>query len=270
MLKITRRTEHRQITLDEFIRQKASMPYKSWRQTGKTCNFLLIFGGSAMLFSEETIEINWTREQAENYIKENHCEYLIDEVKAKYRKISDEELPFVVVATNIRNNFFKGYSGLWRRIEESAAYGTKHGFVRSEFGPTRKTIELMLAGEWDKKHLGRMMKNITNICANTAVQSAEAAITKRIMAELQWWLEETHKKSYIIEEVHDSISVVLYKPETEEILHKMKDLCERVVPEFSYSPVPFKVDCEISDLNKGQYYKGGSSPESFGIPWSEW
>ena len=270
MLKITRKTEHRQITLDEFIRQKASMPYKSWRQTGKTCNFLLIFGGSAMLFSEETIEINWTREQAENYIKENHCEYLIDEVKAKYRKISDEELPFVVVATNIRNNFFKGYSGLWNRIERERKYGEQHGYVRSVFGHMRKVVELMLAGEWDKRHLSRMLKNLQNITSNSNIQNMEASATKRVMYEMNEWLKDGGYRSYIWNEVHDSIDLCIYKGEENIVLRHLKELCERHLPEFGDSPVKLKVDCEISDLNKGQYYKGGSSPESYGIPWGEW
>ena len=270
MLKITRRTEHRQITLDEFIRQKASMPYKSWRQTGKTCNFLLIFGGSAMLFSEETIEINWTREQAENYIKENHCEYLIDEVKAKYRKISDEELPFVVVATNIRNNFFKGYKGLEDRIYREQNFAKRHGYTRCVFGATRKVIELMLAGEWDQKHLSRMLKNLNNICANSEIQTMEAAITKRAIYELKIWMDENHFKSYVYNEIHDSADFVIYKPEAIPILKKFKELCERYIPEFGDSPVRLKLDCEVSDIKKGQYFKGGVSPEVYGIPWNEW
>ena len=270
MLKITRKIEHRQITLDEFIRQKASMPYKSWRQTGKTCNFLLIFGGSAMLFSEETIEINWTREEAEKYIKDNHCEHLIEEVKAKYRKISDDELPFVVVATNIRNNFFDGYTGLRDRITRERKYAEEHGYVRSVFGHIRKVIELHLTGEWDKKHLSRMIKNLQNITSNSNIQNMEAAVTKRVMYEMNLWLRTNNYHSYLWNEVHDSIDLCLYKGEEESVLRHLKELCERHLPEFGDSPVKLKVDCEISDLNKGQYYKGGSSPESFGLAWNKW
>ena len=270
MIKITRKIEHRQITLDEFIRQKASMPYKSWRQTGKTCNFLLIFGGSAMLFSEQTIEINWTKEEAEKYIEDNHCEHLIEEVKAKYRKISDDELPFVVVATNIRDNFFKGYSGLWQRIEREQKFAAEHGYTRCVFGPTRKLIELMLKGSWDEKHLSRMIRNLNNVCANSEIQTMEAAITKRAMYELWVWMKEKNFKSYIYNEIHDSCDFVIYKPEAIEILKKFKELCERYLPEFGDSPVRLKLDCEVSDLNKGQYFKGGVSPEVYNIPWNSW
>lgn len=267
MLKITKRTEHREITVEEFAKMKSAKPYKSWRQTGKTCNFLLIFGGSAMIFSEQAIEINWTSEQCEEYIKENDCKFEIEDVKRKYRGISDEELPFVVVATKIRTNFFKGYPGLMERIDREKAFACKHGYVRSIFGHTRKEIELMLQGEWDKRNLSGMLRNIANISANTEIQNMEASITKRVMYEFQMWLKEHDYKTRLMNEIHDSIDLYLYKKEASIVLPKLKELCERDLIELSSSPIKLKVDCEISDITKGQYYKGGASPESFDIKW---
>lgn len=269
MLKITRRTEHRKITLDEFVRQKSSQPYKTWRQTGKTCNFLLIFGGSAMIFAEQSLELSWTLEQCWDYIKENDCYPELEEVKRVYRNISDDEAPFVACATRIRNNFFKGYPGLMRRIRINQAFAAKHGYVRSVFGHSRKEIELFLAGDWDRKNLSRMLRNLNNISANTDIQNMEGATTKRVMYEMQNWLEENGYKSRLWNEVHDSLDLYAYKPELKEVLTHLKHLCERQLPEMKGSSVPLVVDCEISDLNKGQYYKGGSSPESYGIKWDE-
>ena len=90
------------------------------------------------------------------------------------------------------------------------------------------------------------------------------------MYEMNEWLKAGGYRSYIWNEVHDSIDLCIYKGEENVVLHHLKELCERHLPEFGDSPVKLKVDCEISDLNKGQYYKGGSSPESYGIPWGEW
>ena len=39
-LKITRRTEHREITEEEFKRQKTMQPYAGQRQISKSLNFL--------------------------------------------------------------------------------------------------------------------------------------------------------------------------------------------------------------------------------------
>lgn len=269
MLKITRRVEHRKITLDEFVKQKACQPYKTWRQTGKVCNFLLIFGGSAMIFAEQSLELSWTLDQCWEYIRENHCEQELEDVKRIYKNISDEEAPFVACATRIRNNFFEGYPGLMRRIKFEQKFASQNGYVRSIFGHARKEIEMMLQGEWDKKHLSKMMRNLSNIAANSNIQNMEASITKRIMFEMQNWLKDNGYKTTLFSEIHDSIDLYIYKPELRDVLKKMKELCERKLPELSDSPITLTVDCEISDLTKGQYYKGGSSPESFGIKWNE-
>ena len=33
--------------------------------------------------------------------------------------------------------------------------------------------------------------------------------------------------------------------------------------------MPLLIDCEISDLNKGDYYKAGQAPEAFDVQWDE-
>lgn len=267
MLKIKRYTEHRELTLDEFIAQKNSHPFKDWRHIGKICNFLLIFGGSEMLFSEQALETNWDREQAVQFCEENNCVHEEEQVRRKYRGISDEEVPFVTAATYIRNGFFEGYEGLMNRIVREKNYGKTHGFIRSPFGHVRKVAELKYQGEHDKVVQGRMFRNLENICANSNIQNMEAAITKIYMVEIQNWLKENNMKSWVWNEIHDSIDIYVYKPELEVVLKKVKEICERPVPEMSHFPVPLTIDCEISDLNKGQYYKGGSSPASYGIEW---
>ena len=269
MLKITKHTEHRELTLDEFIKQKNSEPYSIWRHVGKTCNFLLIFGGSEMLFAEQALETTWTPEQCWNYINENNCEEELEQVKRKYKGISEEEAPYVAVATRIRDNFFKGYEGLWKRIEREVKYAHDHGYVRSPFGHVRKEIELMLEGEYDLKESSKMLRNLENISKNSNIQNMEASITKRVMYEMQNWLRDNGYKSRLWAEVHDSIDIFVYKPELHDVLAHLKHLCEREIPEFLGTKIPLKIDCEISDLTKGQYYKGGSSPESYGINWNE-
>ena len=46
-----------------------------------------------------------------------------------------------------------------------------------------------------------------------------------------------------------------------------KNLCERYIPEFPDDKIILKVDCEVSDLTQGDYYKGGREPLEFGVDW---
>ena len=49
----------------------------------------------------------------------------------------------------------------------------------------------------------------------------------------------------------------------------MKHVFERKIPELEKNWVPLIIDCEISDLNKGDYYKAGQAPEAFDVSWDD-
>ena len=51
------------------------------------------------------------------------------------------------------------------------------------------------------------------------------------------------------------------------MLAHTKHVMERAFPETKYGLIPLKIDVEVSDLNKGDYYKGGREPAEFGIKW---
>ena len=266
-MKVTKRTVNREITLEEFIKMKGVQPFKGLRQNAKSLNFLCIFGGSQMVFAEEALETKWTRDECLKFIEDNHCQEEVRQTKEIYKGISDEELPFVAVATRLRNRFFEGYPGLMKRIKAEQDYGKKHGFIRSPFGNTRKLIELKYCGEWDKKTQGGMIRNLNNICSNTAIQGMEASISKRAMYEMMLWLRKNNLESYLFSEIHDSNDLVVKKSELKEVISHMKNLCERYLPEFPDDKIILKVDCEVSDLTQGDYYKGGREPIEFGVDW---
>lgn len=270
-MKISRKTEKRKITLDEFIAQKGSAEFAPLRQISKQLNFLLIFGGSAKIFSEEALETKWSIEQVEKYIEENHCEPELEKVNSMYKNITDEQAKYIAVATRLRDNFFKAYPGLINRIEKERNFAFLHGYVRSPFGATRNLIELFLEGEFDKKENSKMIRNLENICANTSIQNMEAAVTKRYMYDIQCWLKENNLKSKLWNEIHDSIDVYVKKDEIVPVLWKLKKVLESPVDEFTkLSPIKLKVDCEVSDLTKGQYYKGGVDASIYlpeGLSW---
>lgn len=266
-LKITKRTVKRQIDLEDFIKMKDEMPFKFWRQVSKQVNFLYLFGGSAMVFAENALETAWTPEQCEHFMQTEDCTGEIKRVKATYKNISDEELPYVVVATKLRDRFFNTYPGLMDRIYAEKTYAGLKGYCRSVFGATRNTIELKLAGKDDQKYNSAMIRNLQNITSNQPIQNMEASISKRAMYDTLLWLDKNNMKSYPWNEIHDSADWVVHKSELKRLLSKIKYQFEKQVPECAKSPIKLKIDCEISDLQAGDYYKGGRHPFEFGIDW---
>lgn len=266
--KITKRTEHRQITLDEYKKQKGYGDYKKFRQIAKAENFSLIFGGSASILSQYSLEIYWNIDEVNQYLEDNHCEKELEEVRKKYKTYTDEHQRFVAAASRMREGFFNGYPGLLTRCDREVKYASEHGYCRSVFGGTRNLIELMLRGSYDEKNESGRLKNLENISKNYLAQQLEACIRGRAMREMQEWLLKNNYKSLIWNEIHDSIDLYLYKTESHDVLAHLKHLEERKVPELEENWVPLPVDCSISDRTLGHYYKEENSPEGFGIHWN--
>ena len=270
MIKINKQTVHREITEEEFRKQKGYDFYAAYRQLAKSCNFLLIFGGSPKVFTENALELTWTPDQVEEYLRDNNCEKELEQVQKTYRREPLMKQKYIAVSTRIRDNFFKGYPGLMERIIRAQTFVAKNGYLRSPYGATRNMIELMLHGSFDDENFSGMMRNLNNIASNYYCQQVEGAYTKRNMYDLQKWLEDNNMKSFVWNEIHDSIDLCIHKDEAQVVLNKAKELLERQSPELVDGWVPLNVDCEISDLSDESHhdtYKGGRNPKEFGLEW---
>lgn len=267
IIDIQRVDEFREITEEEFKRQKTAAPYSTMRQTAKSENFLLIFGGSAKVLSDSALETAWNEEQCDEYIALNHCEKELENARKSYRGECESKLKNIAVCMRLRENFFKGYKGLWNRIEREREFAATHGYVRTPFGKTRNLIELFLRGEYDNQTISGILRNLENISANHAAQNMEACIRGRSQYEVQNWLEVNNYETRTWNEIHDSADFWIKKEELKPVLSHIKHVFERVIPELESDWVPLVVDCEISDLNEGDYYKGGRPPKAFGVDW---
>lgn len=269
-LKIIKREKvKKNLTYEEVRDQKSIEPYKTNRQTSKTLNFLLIYGGSASILASECLELYWTMDQCKNYVKSEHLENDIKELKkSSGNRFDDDDIIRMVCATRLRENYFKGYEGFLTRGDKEIQFATQHGYVRSYFGATRKLIELSLKGSDDVARKSRELRNLENICRNTAIQNLESCIVKKAMCNIQKFTEDKNLKSYVWNEIHDSVDFVVYKSELHDMLAHTKHVMERAFPETKYGLIPLKIDVEVSDLNKGDYYKGGREPAEFGIEWT--
>lgn len=259
--KLQKRVEIREITLEEYTKQKAELKFSEFRQMGKQLNFLQIFGGSPRVFVNTALETAWTREQADEFIDDNHLHKLRAELRDRYKKDTEDMISYLTVATFMRKGFFELYAGLMRRILANQQFGKEHGYVRSYFGLTRKLVEELLRGEYDEKEHGAQMRNLDNVCANTDIQTFEACVAHPAMVKLDKFFEEQAKKSRIFSFVHDAIDFYVHKSELHEVCAEIERAMTEAIPELK--GVPLAVDFTIADLSSGDYYKSGKTLASF-------
>lgn len=264
MLAIKKYTIRKKITLEDFMRLKKDEhggPFFQMRQDAKQINFGYIFGMTASTFATRTLEVSWTEEQADRYIKENNLRALKDQIISRYPREDPLMWKMITCASDIRTRFFKTYKGLMERIDRERAFAMEHGYVRCWHGPCRRIPELFfmekneagnhLKGD-DNKIYGKLVGNLFNIAANTTIQNLEAVFVMQAIAALHTWLKEKEMKSYIFGSVHDSIDFCIHKDEVVEVCNKMLSVCKQTMLD-----MPLDIDITIANISKGEYYKGG-------------
>lgn len=259
--KVTKVTENREITEKELVLQKGISPFKALRQTSKSLNFLNLFGGSAKTFVENALEIAWSEEQADEYIADNHLEDSYEKIAERYSHESIKVQKLIAVASHLQDRFFVAYPGLRARVRRNVAFAKAHGYTRSVFGATRKLVEEFLRGSYDDKERSKLMRNLDNICANSDIQNFEASVIHPAMADSQDEMDRRGMKSRLFGMTHDSADFYVKKDELHAVVAIIRENFERPLEEFK--GVPLTVDFSVSDLSKGEYYKGGSTLKAY-------
>lgn len=269
MLTIKKHTERRKITLDEFMKLKKDEhggPFAQMRQDAKSVNFSLLFGAVASTFARRVLEVAWTEEQADTYIKDNNLRALKDKIIAKYPSEKPLMWKLITCASDIRSKFFKTYPGLLQRIERERAFAMEHGYVRCWHGAVRRIPELFFMSKDEKGRLngddqrlyGKLVGNLLNIAANTSIQNLEAVFVMAAIADLHLWLKEEEMKSYIWGSVHDSIDFCIHKDEVEAVCTKMLEFCRKTM-----HGMPLDIDICVADILEGECYKSGGDWRSY-------
>lgn len=259
--KIKKRTVKRQLSEEDLLLLKGDDKWAQLRFVSKSLNFLLIFGGSPKIFAENALETRWTRDQIEDYIRENDLESLRDKLSDAYKREKPNKIAYITVAADMRTKFFQSYPGLMSRIKRNVQFAKDHGYVRSVFGGTRNLIEQLLRGEYDNREYSLMMRNLDNICANTDIQNLESSIIHPAIADVNDEFIRKRMKSRPFNMVHDSADFFVLKTELEEAAEMIYERFERQHPELKGIPLP--IDFEVSDVKKGDYYKGGKSLQHY-------
>lgn len=269
--KIIKKREKKYLTLQDFLRLKKDGDiFEKMRQDAKEINFGFIFNRSGVSFAND-LEVAWPIEKAEEYIKNNHLEDELDKIIEKLgKRFTLEKCKYIVCSEDIKNKFFKTYPGLLKRIIREKKYALDNGFVRSWHGHFRHFPELRFVEinedyniiKDDMKIYGRFFSNIFNMISNSSIQNYEACLVMSSINELHNWLKENKLKSFIFNMIHDSIDLVIYKPEVKLVCEKLIEICVR--ERKNQFGIPQAVEITLSDLNdSSQYYKNGKDWKSF-------
>jgi DNA polymerase I-like protein with 3'-5' exonuclease and polymerase domains len=263
MLKITKRA----MTLPDFLKLKKFQPFADQRQLSKTINFSLIFGCSALRFSQELKE-NMSDAEIEGIIRDLNLGKRVDQLRERQiergKPMPEKDLQFLAAAEFMRTAFFKTYKGLMGRINREYGFTKEHGYTRSYHGPVRHNPILTMLLFDDKgrltggdKEFGLLHSNLKNISVNTTVQSMEAFIVMNSIHQINEYLTKRWKlKSFIFNTVHDSIDFCLYDEEIDLVLSLVNEICCKIREPFE--DIPMCIDAEVSDLrDPKQYYKHG-------------
>ena len=180
---------------------------KKERKLGKTINFLTMYGGGAGGFAAQA-------------------------------KISYEQAKRMII------NFFRGYSGLKKWIDNEIRISRKRGFSKTAFGRRRPLAEFYNATDEKIKAKG-------DRCAvNSCIQGTGSDVIKIALYRVWKWLRDNgyNDDVHLLMPIHDEIvfeikedKLDFYIPELCEIL-KIHDLTDALG-----WPVPFDVDAEYGD-----------------------
>lgn len=131
-------------------------------------------------------------------------------------------------AENIHKKFFDAHPELFRWIQDVRGAATRDGYVTSMFGRRRYVPEV-----WS--HDPKIVAGALRQAGNHVVQSAAASICKRAMLKI-------HDAGFkIVNQVHDSIDVMVPEGTAPDAMRHIKNLMENAVK----LDVPLPVDAKI-------------------------
>lgn len=249
---VERRTVRRKITEGEFKRLKGFEPFASMRQNAKEVNFAFLFGAYFRTFSVQTLEKSWTDAQVETFIEENKLHDARMSMSEKFPDVSHTTCGYYAVAEFIRDEFFKTYPGLLKRIEDRFNFACDNGYVRSVHGAIRRLPILYWMGSDDNK---KEIAGLKNIAANTTIQNDEAVRVGTSMERFE--RENPIPDNYEFGFVHDSVDFYILKDSLKETVEKyIKPIFERMEP--WQNGVPLTIDINVVEFPGGMYHKGKS------------
>jgi hypothetical protein len=256
-MQITKRTVTRLLTEEEVIRLKSVSPFEELRQDSKAINFSFLFGASFRKFAKTELEVKWSIEKADDLIEKVDLFDKVIEMQEKYPDEPTKMHKYYACAWYIRDQFFKGYPGLMKRIKRNEEFAKEHGYIRSYHGAIRRVPMLSFCinseGKPRKSENFKEMANLVNITANTSIQDDEVSTVNPKMVEYEE--SPLGKTNPMIGMTHDSVDLYVLKETAIETLTEIKELFERADEQWQHG-IKFGIDMKVVDFsNPSHYYK---------------
>lgn len=218
------------------------------------CGFGFLFGMAAVTFANSTLRIEWNAPKCKVFIKEYHLDKLQSAISTRYKKLSEDDLAYLTVATYFRDEFFKMYPVLEKWILKQGAIAAKQGYVRSPWGARRLLPQLTYQGRHSDS---KVIKNLSNIAVNSPVQNYEAVYMAKAMIGTATEMEKNGFHSYIAGTVHDSIVPFTFVEEQKEVLKIMLTYFATDYP--AAQGIPYAGECNVALVSQGEIWGYGSS-----------
>lgn len=169
------------------------------RSNAKAVNFGIVYGISAFALSED---LKISQKEAQRYI----------------------------------DGYFEKYPQIKAYIEDTIAYATSHGYVKTLFERKREIPEV-LASNYNLREFGK------RVAMNTPIQGTAADIIKIAMIRVHRKLKELSLRSKLILTVHDELLIETHKEEIDIVKVLLKEEMEQAAD----LSVPLQVDVHQGD-----------------------
>lgn len=136
-------------------------------------------------------------------------------------------------AQKIIDNYFKGYSGIKRYMDEQHAKVKKQGFITDIFGRKRRLHSEVKAREKWK------LFSALRMAGNFPIQASAGSILKKAVVDMQDYLPTVDV--FILSQTHDEILYDCPRDVPRETLYKIQEIMANAVP----MKVPVNCDIEI-------------------------
>lgn len=139
-----------------------------------------------------------------------------------------------VEATELIKNYFKGFEGLKKYMDETVQFAREYGYVKTLLGRRRYLRDINSRNSLTSSNAERM-------AINTPIQGTAADMIKIAMIEIYKSFEAENLKSKMILQVHDELVFDVYKPELDKVKAIIKDKMQNAIPSLTV-PILVQID----------------------------
>lgn len=263
--------EFKSFTKDDYIELYKDKRFSGWRRASKTVNFATLFNAGANTLGHQLEDSGYKESEADEYIDLTNNVPLYNSILGKnVGKMEPKKVKYLTAATLMLESYYKGFPGVQERSKREADFAWSHGYARCWNGPVRQLPELRYMKRnregnvigADQLMWSGKVSNLKNEAGNSPIQCLEANIAIKNIIWLNKYLRRWNLKTRQYNMVHDSVDLLVYKPELNLVCSLLNATSTWVRnPHFG---IDMCMDFSICDPSKGyeknMYHAGLENP----------